>query len=38
MKWGYALAQKEFNAQVIDKGPWCSLKTLKPVKKSSLKT
>ncbi len=38
MKWGYALAQKEFNAQVIDKGPWCSLKNPKPVKKSSLKT
>ncbi len=21
--WGYALAQKEFGAQLIDKGPWC---------------
>ncbi|MEW6647943.1 MAG: NADP-dependent isocitrate dehydrogenase [Pseudomonadota bacterium] len=24
--WGYALAQKEFGAQVIDKGPWCKFK------------
>jgi isocitrate dehydrogenase len=22
--WGYALAQREFGARVIDKGPWCS--------------
>lgn len=24
--WGYALAQKEFGAQMIDGGPWCSFK------------
>ncbi|MFN3884129.1 MAG: NADP-dependent isocitrate dehydrogenase [Rhodocyclaceae bacterium] len=24
--WGYALAQKEFGAQPIDGGPWCSFK------------
>jgi isocitrate dehydrogenase len=24
--WAYALAQKEFNAQLIDGGPWCSFK------------
>jgi isocitrate dehydrogenase len=24
--WGYALAQKEFGAQLIDGGPWCSFK------------
>ncbi len=23
--WGYALARREFAAQVIDKGPWCKL-------------
>lgn len=24
--WGYALAQKEFGAQLIDDGPWCKVK------------
>ncbi|CAM3892950.1 NADP-dependent isocitrate dehydrogenase [Bordetella tumulicola] len=24
--WGYALAQKEFGAQLIDGGPWCKVK------------
>ena len=24
--WGYALAQKEFGAEVIGKGPWCKIK------------
>ncbi len=37
MKWGYALAQKEFNAQVIDKGPWCSLKNPKTGKEIIIK-
>ncbi len=27
--WGYALAQKEFGAQMIDGGPWCSFKNPK---------
>ena len=27
--WGYALAQKEFGAQLIDGGPWCSFKNPK---------
>ncbi|WP_127477166.1 NADP-dependent isocitrate dehydrogenase [Sulfurivermis fontis] len=27
--WGYALAQKEFGAQLIDKGPWCAFKNPK---------
>jgi isocitrate dehydrogenase len=27
--WGYQLAQKEFGARVIDKGPWCSFKNPK---------
>ena len=27
--WGYALAQKEFGAQPIDGGPWCSFKNPK---------
>ncbi|HEY0720505.1 MAG TPA: NADP-dependent isocitrate dehydrogenase [Gammaproteobacteria bacterium] len=27
--WGYALAQKEFGAQLIDKGPWCTFKNPK---------
>ena len=25
--WGYALAQKEFGAQLIDGGPWCKFKS-----------
>jgi len=24
--WGYALAQREFGAQLIDRGPWCRLR------------
>ncbi|HEY9036912.1 MAG TPA: NADP-dependent isocitrate dehydrogenase [Pseudomonadales bacterium] len=27
--WGYALAQKEFGAKVIDDGPWCEFKNPK---------
>ncbi|SEL57175.1 isocitrate dehydrogenase (NADP) [Atopomonas hussainii] len=27
--WGYGLAQKEFGAQLIDNGPWCSFKNPK---------
>ncbi len=27
--WGYALAQREFGAQLIDRGPWCRLKNPK---------
>ena len=27
--WGYALAQREYGAQLIDKGPWCSFKNPK---------
>ena len=27
--WGYALAQKEFGAQLIDGGPWCKVKNPK---------
>ena len=27
--WGYALAQKEFGAQLVDGGPWCSFKNPK---------
>ncbi|MEX1074395.1 MAG: NADP-dependent isocitrate dehydrogenase [Burkholderiales bacterium] len=27
--WGYALAQKEFGAKLIDGGPWCSFKNPK---------
>ncbi|MBW4046491.1 MAG: NADP-dependent isocitrate dehydrogenase [Proteobacteria bacterium] len=27
--WGYALAQREFGAQLVDGGPWCSFKSPK---------
>ena len=27
--WGYALAQREFGAKLVDGGPWCSLKNPK---------
>ena len=27
--WGYALAQREYGAKLIDKGPWCSFKNPK---------
>ncbi|BCZ17401.1 Isocitrate dehydrogenase [Helicobacter sp. NHP19-003] len=37
MKWGYALAQKEFGAKVLDKGPWCVLKNPKTGKEIVIK-
>ncbi|MDB5794645.1 MAG: NADP-dependent isocitrate dehydrogenase [Noviherbaspirillum sp.] len=35
--WGYALAQKEFGAQLIDGGPWCKLKNPKTGKEITVK-
>jgi isocitrate dehydrogenase len=35
--WGYELAQKEFGAAVIDKGPWCVLKHPKTGKEIIIK-
>ncbi len=35
--WGYALAQKEFGAQLIDGGPWCSFKNPKTGKEIVVK-
>ncbi len=35
--WGYALAQKEFGAQLIDGGPWCSFKNPKTGKEIIVK-
>ncbi len=35
--WGYALAQKEFGAQMIDGGPWCSFKNPKTGKEIIVK-
>ncbi len=35
--WGYALAQKEFGAQPIDGGPWCSFKNPKTGKEIIVK-
>ncbi len=35
--WGYALAQKEFGAEVIGKGPWCTLKNPKNGKEIVIK-
>ena len=35
--WGYALAQKEFGAQLIDGGPWCSFKSPKTGKEIIVK-
>jgi isocitrate dehydrogenase len=35
--WAYALAQKEFGAQLIDGGPWCQFKNPKTGKKIILK-
>ncbi|BEG56934.1 Isocitrate dehydrogenase [Helicobacter sp. NHP21005] len=37
MKWGYALAQKEFGAKVLDKSPWCTLKNPKTGKEIVIK-
>jgi len=35
--WGYALAQKEFGAQLVDGGPWCSFKNPKTGKQIIVK-
>ncbi len=35
--WGYALAQKEFGAEVIGKGPWCKFKNPKTGKEIVIK-
>ena len=35
--WGYELAQKEFGAQLIDGGPWCSFKNPKTGKEIIVK-
>ena len=35
--WGYALAQKEFGAQLIDGGPWCKFKNPKTGKDITVK-
>jgi isocitrate dehydrogenase len=35
--WGYALAQREFGAQLIDGGPWCSFKNPKTGKEIVVK-
>lgn len=35
--WGYALAQKEFGAQLIDGGPWCKFKNPKTGKEITVK-
>src|SRR6202000_1059811 len=35
--WGYAVAQKEFGAQLIDCGPWVKFKNPKTVRVISLK-
>lgn len=37
MKWGYELAQKEFGATLIDKGPWCKFKNPKTGKEIIIK-
>ncbi|WP_163533054.1 isocitrate dehydrogenase (NADP(+)) [Helicobacter suis] len=37
MKWGYALAQREFGAKLLDKGPWCILKNPKTGKEIVIK-
>ncbi len=37
MKWGYALAQREFGAKLLDKGPWCVLKNPKTGKEIVIK-
>lgn len=35
--WGYALAQKEFGAQLIDGGPWCKFSNPKTGKEITIK-
>jgi isocitrate dehydrogenase len=35
--WGYALAQREFNAQLIDGGPWCKFTNPKTGKEITVK-
>jgi isocitrate dehydrogenase len=35
--WGYALAQKEFGAEIIDNGPWCKFKNPKTGKEITIK-
>jgi isocitrate dehydrogenase len=35
--WGYALAQREFGAQLLDGGPWCSFKNPKTGKEIVVK-
>ncbi|MBI1892166.1 MAG: NADP-dependent isocitrate dehydrogenase [Burkholderiales bacterium] len=35
--WGYALAQNEFGAQLIDGGPWCKFKNPKTGKEITIK-
>lgn len=35
--WGYALAQKEFGAQLIDGGPWCKFKNPKTGREITIK-
>ena len=35
--WGYALAQKEFGAQLVDGGPWCKFKNPKSGKEIVVK-
>ncbi len=35
--WGYALAQKEFGAELIDQGPWCKFKNPKTGKEIIVK-
>jgi isocitrate dehydrogenase len=37
MEWGYALAQKEFGATLLDGGPWCTLKNPKTGKTITIK-
>ncbi len=35
--WGYALAQREFGAQLVDGGPWCSFKNPKTGREITVK-
>ena len=35
--WGYALAQNEFGAEIIDNGPWCKFKNPKTGKEITIK-
>jgi len=35
--WGYSLAQKEFDAQLIDGGPWCKVKNPKSGREITIK-